>query len=115
MDKLVDREFDMVEQRLKLLKDSGEELSAQINAARTSDDLKKLMDHMQTLSVIVRPGVNPYLTIAANISSHRETMTKIAADFLREFSSRSEQAKEALCRVSKLEQTKRPRLCDNNH
>lgn len=77
LDQLIDREIDTVEERMKLLKDSGEELTVAIGQARTPDDLKKIMDHIHTLSTMLKPGTNPYMHLAQNISSHNDTIRKL--------------------------------------
>lgn len=98
-----------------MLKDSNEELSKSIAGARKPEDLKRLMDHIHTLGTMLKPGVNPYTILATNIASHREILARLTGEFLNDFTSRNEKLKQALYRVSKLEEGKVPLQCDKKH
>jgi hypothetical protein len=60
------------------------------------------MDHIHILTTMIKPGHNPYTSLAANIASHKSILERLTAEFLADFTTRDEKLKAALYRVSKL-------------
>jgi hypothetical protein len=105
----------MMEQRLNLIKNSGEYLTEKITNAKNVDDLTKLMDHIQSLTNILKLGPNPYLTIAEKVRGHKDAIFKLVIDLRTEYLIRESNWKSSLNQIGKLEEPKKPLICDKRH
>jgi hypothetical protein len=105
-----------MEERLRLLKSFGEELSSVIGNARTAEDLVDLMDRISKLSTMTKPSGNePYPVLADGIISRKEQIVRLTTELLSSTVLKSDAIRIVLRDLSNLDTKKKILYCDSNH